>query len=59
MARIVEITDIPADKIAEVEKVFHDDGATTQRIPTGETFTVIATYPTESKAYPEWVAGGG
>lgn len=58
MTKILEITDIPPDKINMVEKSAKGDGANpTKRIPTGNTFTLIATFPNKSepdekKQYP-------
>lgn len=58
MARVEVVTDIPADRIDQVETVYKADGAITQRIQTGSTYTLIATYPTKSKSFTDWSPPG-
>jgi hypothetical protein len=64
MARIFEITDVPAARVDEVVKVLKDDGATSvEKKKTGETFTVVATFADDtdektSKTFSEFTGGG-
>jgi hypothetical protein len=45
VARIFEITDIPANRVDEVMQVVKDDKPTAiEKKATGETFTVVATF---------------
>jgi hypothetical protein len=49
VARIFEITDVPADRVEDVMQIVSDDGAVAvQKKPTGATFTVVAAFPDDS-----------
>lgn len=64
MARIFEITDIPADKVDDVMQIVKDDDPTSiEKKPTGATFTVVAAFADnndqkESRTHAEFSGQG-